>query len=267
VETNKTPEPVKACPWCDSALVRHRKVKDNANQREWFCYACHKPFNKPVERSLKSGGRRANPEDMETLTEEEMLTKLATYNPIRTPDNPYPHVSRDRALIVFLDLAGPRIREVLGTLDTPQLELRHFEWVKPDEVLVTLPILKARKRKNRKIPIIKGSTRYDHYFFDYLEKFGKPDYSNQKVLETWKNTPLFPIKRSRAHQIAKQVLGSTYFPHFMRHQCVSTLVTKYDLSDTQAVKYMGWADTRHMGRYAHLRTGELSDKMRSKIKK
>lgn len=259
---NPIDTPVKACPKCDSALTRHRP-KLNV----WQCYKCKATFEKPLERNRKGGGKRATPEDMETLTEEEMLTKLSLYNPPRTPDHPYPYVERDRAFIVFLDLAGPRIREILGTDETPQLELRHFEWTKPDQVEVLLPVLKARKRKNRKIALIVGSTKYAHFFFNYLESFGKPNYNDKTELEKWKNTPLFVFKRSRAHQIAKQVLGKDYFPHFMRHQCVSQLVTKYDLSDTQAVKYMGWADTRHMGRYAHLRTGEIADKMRSKIKK
>lgn len=271
VEPNIELPAVRACPWCDSALVRNRKMKDKPGQKEWYCYACHKPFTKPIERSLKGGGRRVSPEDVDLLTEEEFRTKLATYNPSKDPNQPYPFLARDRAYVAFLRLAGPRIREALGKEDgefpIPSLQLRHIEWVGEDQIEVNLGVLKARKRKNRKPPIIKGSTKFDNYFFEYLESFGKPPYHDPILLEKWKNTPLFPFKRTRGYQICIKTLGKPYGPHLLRHHCVSDLVGKYDLSDTQGVKFMGWTNSNQMNRYSHLRSGELADKMRSKIKK
>jgi len=244
---------VKACPTCDKTAINKRKGK-------WYCWKCKTYFKEPVTRIIKGGGKRANPENIDILTEEEIYTKLSIY----TPPN-YSHTQRDKAFVSGLIKTGSRINEFLGTTNTPKLTLGSIEWTKPDELTLKLPVLKRRKRINKSPPIILSADRIGQFFADYIKSFGEPDYTNGEKLKQWKETILFDFGRIRGYQIVKKILGKAYFPHFLRHQCITDLVKIWDFSDTQAVSFIGLADARQMSRYAHLRSSDLSAKIRAKI--
>lgn len=251
---------VKACPHCDKTRITLRNDRDKNNEEYWHCYSCKKRSSAPLIRLSKGKGKRRIVEDSDELTDQEIFIKLSMYN----PPLDYPFKIRDLAFVAILHECGPRISELIGTSKTPKLTLGQFHFEAEDELHLTLPILKLKTRQNKKLPIILSNNKNSKFITTYLRQFGEPDYDNPEELKKWKETELFKFGRIRGYQIVQKVLGKDWFPHFLRHQKVTDLVTKYDFSDTQTVRYMGWADGRPMSRYAHLRTSDLAQKIRNK---
>jgi site-specific recombinase XerD len=168
----------------------------------------------------------------------------------------YPHKLRDRALFCLLYLTGARIGELVK-----RLKKGDFEFVsvrsKPF-LIVELYTEKNRRHPIRKIPIpVEKEKQLIDFVTEYLDK-----------LEG--DSVVFNFTIQRAWQITKNVLDNhkkkyknkfMNANHFLRHCRLTHLVTIYDFTDQDLVRFAGWTNSIPATTYAHLRYKDLARKM------
>jgi site-specific recombinase XerD len=173
----------------------------------------------------------------------------------------YPYKERDRALFCFLYLTGARVEEVVMGKKKVGVKKKDLELVKvgrKDFLVVSLYTLKNRKHPIRKVPIpVKREGVLTKYVLDYVEKLNSENY-------------LFPFTKQRAWQIIRFILDKykresknkfMNANHFLRHCRLTHLVTIYDFTDQDLVRFAGWSSSMPAVVYSHLRFKDLAKKM------
>jgi site-specific recombinase XerD len=173
----------------------------------------------------------------------------------------YPYKERDRALFCFLYLTGARVEEVVMGKKKVGVKKKDLEFVKVGGkgfLVVSLYTLKNRKHPIRKVPIpIKREGVLVKYVLDYVEKLNSENY-------------LFSFTKQRAWQIIRFILDKykrksknkfMNANHFLRHCRLTHLVTIYDFTDQDLVRFAGWSSSMPAVVYSHLRFKDLARKM------
>jgi integrase len=190
----------------------------------------------------------------------EKIVEIAKSIPKLYPTN-YPFKERDRALFCFLYLTGARVEEVVRGKKKFGVKKKDLEVVKidgKDFLVVSLYTLKNRKHPMRKVPIpIEKEGELVKYVLDYVKNLNSDDY-------------LFPFTKQRAWQIIRFILrkfkkkSKNKFMnanHYLRHCRLTHLVTIYDFTDQELVKFAGWSSSAPAVVYSHLRFKDLARKM------
>lgn len=197
---------------------------------------------------------------MKGIFSREKIVEIAKSIPKLYQTN-YPFKERDRALFCFLYLTGARVEEVVRGKKKLGVKKKDLELVKidgKDFLVVSLYTLKNRKHPIRKVPIpIEKEGELVKYILDYVKNLNGSDY-------------LFPFTKQRAWQIVRFILikfkkrSNNKFMnanHFLRHCRLTHLVTIYDFTDQDLVKFAGWGSSAPAAVYSHLRFKDLARKM------
>ena len=151
-----------------------------------------------------------------------------------------------QGLFSTIFLTGGRASEVL-TL-TP----KHFSVEDKVIVVRNMMVLKRRKKFPRTFPI-----RMDEPLVEYLTR---------TIENTDKGEPLFPYKYHWLYKTLCKVDSTEsskceWFPHRLRAERASHLVTKYGFDVINLMAFYGWASTETPAEYVRLTPTDLINKM------
>lgn len=167
---------------------------------------------------------------------------------------------RNRALFSLAYLSAGRISELLGKFQKRKdidpkvwipLAKKHIylNKVKNKECLIIeLPNLKNRRKKNKTIPIpLTSEPEFIGMIVEFLNEI-------EDVHE-----PLFNFTRQMAYKIIKTETGIN--PHYIRHIRLTHLTVNNDFNESRLQIMAGWSDSRPAKHYVHLKYTDLVDKL------
>jgi integrase len=193
---------------------------------------------------------------MARIFERNKIIKIAEEMPNLTRPR-YRYKSRDRALFCLTYLTGARVGELVKRVRKKDFEFARIQ--DKDFLVIELYTEKNRRHPIRKIPIpIEKEERLVSFILEYLDELGD-------------RSKLFDFTKQRAWQIIGSVLRKykrrnrknkfMNANHFLRHCRLTHLVTIYDFTDQDLVKFTGWSNSIPATIYSHLRFKDLARKM------
>lgn len=174
--------------------------------------------------------------------------------------------TRDKALISFLYLTGARIEEVVKYIieryrSEDRKRKKVGEPIKKKQVEILenegkvyvnrVRCLKRDSKVRRRIVFL--ITEREEWFFNLFKKwYDKKEFDD----------PLFNITRQRANQICKK---ARVHPHHLRHMRMTELVTDYSFTESELMKFAGWATNSTAKEYTHLNVEDIEAKMKRAV--
>lgn len=180
---------------------------------------------------------------------------------------------RDRALISFLYLTGARISEVCGLRHTggknyvvPPITKGQVEFFEKFGVpVINIKDMAILKRRPGVFKDSYGALRFDYPIRTIaIPIHHEPEHVN--YIKEWylglpvdDSIPLFKMTESYAAKVLRKILN--LYPHALRHIRMQDLVRKYGMTDSQLMRYVGWASNQMASRYIHLSSDDLLKNM------
>ena len=149
-----------------------------------------------------------------------------------------------RSFIAATYLCAGRISEVLS-MRKKDISMKSFNVNGKSVKSVVFHIINRKNRKHhtKKIPI---SLEKEGHFFMLMYNYLRLLRSEEKV---------FPFSSRHGRDLCYKYLFMN--PHQIRHIRITHLITVFNMNDEKIKRIAGWTDTRPLGKYAHLRVGDL----------